>query len=109
MALRRAVLAAFVAFVAAVATVAVRGPRAGAPGARLVSAQELARHAVPGDCWLAIHGGVYDATAYIPRHPAPEAVLTEWCGKEASAAFDGKPHSAAAAALLETLRIGSTR
>ncbi|MBI5247777.1 MAG: cytochrome b5 domain-containing protein [Elusimicrobia bacterium] len=111
MALRRVVQAAFLAFVAAVAWIAVRGPQT--DGLRLIGADELARHAGRADCWLAIHGGVYDVTAYIPSHPAPEKILTDWCGKEASVAFDtkgrGRPHGAAAKALLEGLRVGTLR
>lgn len=102
---------AFIAFAACAATIGVLArlvpPPAPAGGDRAIPASELARHASEADCWLAVEGGVYDVTAYVPSHPAPRAALTDWCGREATGAFAGKPHSAEARALLESLRIGS--
>ena len=74
------------------------------------SLAEVASHARPTDCWMAIHGKVYDVTAYLPDHPSRPEVIEAWCGKEASNAYDtktkGRPHSAAAGRLLETYDIG---
>lgn len=113
MALRRLVKAAFVFFVSACVLVAVRGflaPAARGPG---VDAVELARHASPADCWLAVDGGVFDVTAYLSSHPAPEGLIEPWCGKDASAPFAdkgiGRPHSPEARRALETYRVGVFR
>lgn len=74
------------------------------------SASELTRHATPADCWMAIRGEVYDLTAYLPEHPARLAVVTPWCGREASEAYNtkskGRAHSPQADALLAQYRIG---
>lgn len=106
---------AFIAFAASAATIGVLArlvpPPAPARAERAIPASELARHASAADCWLAVEGGVYDVTDYVLSHPAPRAALTDWCGREATRAFAdkgrGRPHSAGARAVLESLRIGS--
>ncbi|MCM8599080.1 MAG: cytochrome b5 domain-containing protein [Candidatus Accumulibacter sp.] len=71
---------------------------------------EVARHSSAGDCWMAIHGKVYDLTAYLPDHPTRPSVILPWCGKEASEAYrtktKGRPHSAEADRLLAGYQIG---
>lgn len=87
----------------------VDGPAAVAAD-RPVTLAEVARHAEAGDCWMAIDQMVYDFTAYLPQHPAAPALMTAWCGKEASEAYrtktKGRPHSPYADQLLPTYRIG---
>lgn len=77
---------------------------------REIGAAELARHAVPQDCWMAIRGNVYDITTYLPDHPSRPSIIEPWCGKEASEAYDtktkGRKHSPEADALLPKYRIG---
>ena len=85
------------------------------PATATYTLAEIARHDRPGDCWMAIEGHVYDITEYIPRHPAPEKVVTEWCGREATAGMRTKgrsgdrqsDHSARAWRMLERYRIGA--
>lgn len=71
---------------------------------------EVARHARPDDCWMAIDRVVYDFTAYLPRHPAEPDLMTAWCGKEATEAYRtkmrGRPHSPRADQLMQGYRIG---
>lgn len=116
--MKRFLFAAFIAFLACAATIGVLGrlappERPAAAAERALSAEELARHGSAGDCWMAVEGGVYDVTSYVSSHPAPERVLTDWCGKEATEAFltkgAGRPHGEEARALLETFRVGSLR
>lgn len=70
---------------------------------------DLAAHATVSDCWIAVRGEVYDITAYVPLHPSRPQVITAWCGKDATEAFEtkgyGRPHSSAAWALLERYRL----
>ncbi|MCR4294595.1 MAG: cytochrome b5 domain-containing protein [Elusimicrobia bacterium] len=112
--MKRFIYSAFIAFLASVATIALLARLVPAPDSgAAVSVSELARHASAEDCWLAIEGGVYDVTAYVPAHPAPPRALLDWCGREATAAFGdkggGRPHSPEARELLETLRVGTLR
>jgi cytochrome b involved in lipid metabolism len=78
---------------------------------RVIVAAELARHATPQDCWMAIRGSVYDLTSYLPDHPSRPEIIEPWCGKEATQAYEtktkGRPHSSAADQLLPALRIGA--
>ncbi|MBK9363424.1 MAG: cytochrome b5 domain-containing protein [Rubrivivax sp.] len=72
---------------------------------------EVARHATPADCWMAIDGGVYDFSAYLPQHPSDPALIEPWCGREASEAYRtktrGRPHSQRATAMMAGYRMGT--
>jgi cytochrome b involved in lipid metabolism len=74
---------------------------------------KLKRHNSAADCWMAIEGGVYDFTDYISVHPTAPAVLTKWCGQEATEAFNtkgyGSPHSTAARGMLPKYFVGKLR
>ncbi len=78
---------------------------------KVIARTELAKHALPDNCWMAIRGKVYDVSAYLPEHPSRPDLVLPWCGKEATEAYDtktkGRPHSAYADELLATYRIGS--
>lgn len=84
-----------------------------APAAKTYTLKELAQHAQPKDCWMAIGGVVYDFSGYIPQHPAAPEVMTRHCGKEATRAFETKdrdrPHSDYAKSLLAQYRVGVLR
>ena len=71
---------------------------------------EVARHHEAEDCWMAIGGTVYNLTTYLPKHPSNQAVILQWCGKEATEAYKtktkGRPHSSHADQLLSTILIG---
>ena len=104
--------AAFWGVVAALAVGAAISPSVAPADAndRVISAEELAKHARPDDCWMAIRGGVYDITKYLPDHPSRPGVVEPWCGKEATQAYEtktkGRKHSEAADKMLPTYRIG---
>lgn len=119
--MKRFMFACFVAFWSSVLSIwgyaalaagisADQAPAAAAAEVRTVSADELARHNSADDCWMAIDGVVYDFTHYIPDHPTPPVVMTEWCGKEATEPYRtkgyGRPHSRAADAMLPDYRVG---
>jgi cytochrome b involved in lipid metabolism len=77
---------------------------------RLFTMAEVAKHDRTGDCWMVIAGVVYDFTSYLPQHPSDPAIVTPWCGKEATEAYrtktKGRPHSGYADGLLAKYRIG---
>jgi cytochrome b involved in lipid metabolism len=54
-----------------------------------VSSTTLHEHATPNDCWVAIHGSVYDLTEYAPAHAGGAGRITERCGTDATTAYDG--------------------
>lgn len=74
------------------------------------SKADLAKHATPDNCWMAIRGGVYDFSAYLPEHPSRPDLIELWCGKEATEAYNtktkGRPHAPFADELLAKYKIG---
>lgn len=74
------------------------GPTLAATRGKAYSGQEVAAHNKQGDCWLVLHGKVYDITKFIPFHPGGNAIL-QGCGKDATTLFEtrtmgsGTPHS----------------
>jgi len=80
-------------------------------GATTYTIQELAKHSTRDDCWLLIHGKVYDVTSFVSNHPGGEAIL-EGCGKDATQLYEtrpmgsGTPHSQRARDSLENFYIG---
>lgn len=57
-------------------------------GVRIISMQELSRHTVRGDLWMAIYGDVYDISEYAPTHPGGDFFLLQYGGKVADEAYD---------------------
>ena len=57
-----------------------------------VSVSDVGKHGEAIDCWMILNDKVYDVTDYISSHPGGEG-MTEFCGKDATDAFEGKPHS----------------
>jgi cytochrome b involved in lipid metabolism len=54
-----------------------------------ISAQEVAQHDSPGDCWIVFYDSVYDMTQYAYSHPGPgEASIHPWCGLDGTTAYD---------------------
>ena len=114
--MKQFIYSVFIAFVASTATIGILAALSSQPEEfaaekpRLISLQELARHNTASDCWMAIEDNVYNITSYVPTHPAPPKMLTDWCGKEATEAFNtkgyGRPHSPAAQSMLEKYFVG---
>ncbi len=117
--MKKLVYTAFVAFWSIVITLVVlnvllpreRRPATAEPRWTL---QEVASHATPEDCWMAIDGGVYELSEYLPRHPTDLDVIAQWCGREASEAMHtmggrGRDHSDFTWRRLERYRIGALR
>lgn len=54
---------------------------------RNVPKSELQQHGKPDDCWIAIHGFVYDLTDFAEEHPAGAQSIHELAGKDGTEAF----------------------
>ena len=57
-------------------------------GTTPISLNELALHNTPDDCWVAIHGNVYDLTVYAKRHPGGPEWVTDLAGTDGTDAYD---------------------
>ncbi|OWB58551.1 oxidoreductase activity protein [[Candida] boidinii] len=54
---------------------------------KLISVEEFVKHNKPDDCWVVIHGNVYDMTDFIPKHPGGRAPITINAGKDVTDIF----------------------
>ncbi|KAL2918137.1 hypothetical protein HK105_202064 [Polyrhizophydium stewartii] len=55
---------------------------------RTITLDEVAKHNSASDCWVVIHGSVYDLTAFLSEHPGGSKVILKQAGKDATAAFE---------------------
>lgn len=53
-----------------------------------LDAGTIAQHNSQSSCWLIINNKVYDVTNYIPFHPGGTSRITNYCGGEATNAFN---------------------
>eukprot|EP00854_Cymbomonas_tetramitiformis_P019902 gene19902-23809_t len=56
---------------------------------RTIPFAEVAQHNCAGDCWVVIHGRVYDLTEFLGVHPGGSEIILKYAGGDASAAFAG--------------------
>ncbi|KAK2060124.1 oxidoreductase NAD-binding domain-containing protein [Colletotrichum caudatum] len=73
------------------------------------TAKEVAAHREANDCWMVIHGNVYDVTKYVHDHPGGAEVLIEAAGVDASEAFDNAGHSEDAFEIMAEFRVGKLK
>jgi len=48
----------------------------------IFSEDEVSKHCTEDDCWMIIHGGVYDITTYFSYHPGGKRALLKFAGKD---------------------------
>ncbi|KAI8222531.1 NADH-cytochrome b5 reductase 1 [Colletotrichum sp. SAR 10_86] len=73
------------------------------------TAKEVAAHREANDCWMVIHGEVYDVTKYLHDHPGGAEVLIEAGGVDATEAFDNAGHSEDASEIMAEFRVGKLK
>ena len=49
---------------------------------------EVAKHDQESDCWVILHGKVYDVTAFLPDHPGGKKAIMLFAGKDATEEVD---------------------
>ncbi|KAG2411511.1 hypothetical protein HFD88_009067 [Aspergillus terreus] len=49
---------------------------------------DLRNHKSESSCWIAIHGHVYDITKFLGSHPGGKAIILQYAGTDATAAFE---------------------
>ncbi|CAH8294696.1 unnamed protein product [Eruca vesicaria subsp. sativa] len=75
--------------------------------AKLISFHDVAKHKCKNDCWILIHGKVYDVSSFIDEHPGGDNVLLAVTGKDASTDFDDVNHSNEAKDTMKKYYIGN--
>ncbi|XP_010518344.1 PREDICTED: cytochrome B5 [Camelina sativa] len=61
--------------------------------ANLISFHDVCKHKCKNDCWILIHGKVYDISTFMDEHPGGDNVLLAVTGKDASTDFEDVNHS----------------
>ena len=62
------------------------------PGFAKYSASEVSQHNNEYDCWIILHGKVFDITKYLDYHPGGKKILLSMAGKDATEKFGKKIH-----------------
>jgi len=63
---------------------------------------EVAKHDRMDDCWIIIHGKVYNVTEFIPEHPGG-IVITQRAGRDSTVLFESRVHSDHAKAIMKKI------
>jgi cytochrome b involved in lipid metabolism len=71
-----------------------------------LSMDEVSNHAYSYDCWIVIDGVVYNVGSYAKDHPGGDQAIFDYCGEDATAAFEEQGHSDFAHQLLGDFYIG---
>lgn len=71
-----------------------------------VSKAEVAKHKTKSDCWIIIHGKVYDVTKYSRDHPGGPDALYEVGGQDATSAYEDVGHSEDAREIMHAYLVG---
>jgi cytochrome b involved in lipid metabolism len=73
---------------------------------------EVAKHNTNTNCWIIVNSKVYNISNYASSHPGGTRNILDYCGKEATVAFDtkgnkGQPHSTSANNMLDQYFVGN--
>lgn len=55
---------------------------------KIITNQELAKHTSEKDCWVAVHGKVYNLTNFLDEHPPGAQSILDYAGTDATEIFD---------------------
>jgi fatty acid desaturase/cytochrome b involved in lipid metabolism len=78
----------------------------GAGDARVFTPTEVERHCLPTDGWLTCHGGVYDVTSFINKHPGGD-IIALGLGRDCTILIESYHPAGRPDAVMEKYRIGT--
>jgi L-lactate dehydrogenase (cytochrome) len=53
-----------------------------------LTGEEVAKHSSKDDCWVIVHGKVYDVTEFLPEHPGGMNIILKYAGKDATEEYE---------------------
>jgi cytochrome b involved in lipid metabolism len=62
-------------------------PHSAYANAHDVTLAELQSHNTRGDCWLCVHGVVYDVSRFMPYHPGGTKIIEQYAGRDCTPAY----------------------
>lgn len=71
--------------------------------------EEIRKHDKNGDFWIVFHGGVYDVSEWMYRHPGGAEILIEAWGQDASEFYDSIGHTDEGWLLTYAFKIGTVQ
>lgn len=74
---------------------------------RAISREEVRLHNNEKDCWIIVHGKVYDITRYLCDHPGGVEIVIGHAGEDATTDYDDVGHTGEAHTILEKFIIGT--
>lgn len=54
----------------------------------MINFKEISKHQSAEDCWIILHGKVYDVTNFLKEHPGGKNVILAHAGQDGTIAFD---------------------
>lgn len=72
---------------------------------RMIGDDELRSHNSENDCWIVVHGNVYDVSKF-KTHPGGFTILAANAGKDATEGFEDAQHTPTALTLMKDYYIG---
>jgi len=73
---------------------------------KVYTLEECSKHRSEKDCWLIIHGKVYDVTKFLDEHPGGYDIVVAASGKDGTEDFEEIGHSSTAKEMLADYYIG---
>jgi len=67
------------------------------------------KHNTVQDCWVILHGKVYDVTNYLSLHPGGKQLIFRSAGKDITDDFEGMFHSIKARDIMEKYEVGALK
>jgi len=55
---------------------------------KMYTLEDVAKHNAEDDCWVILHGEVYDVTKFLPDHPGGKRAIMMYAGKDCTTEFD---------------------
>ncbi|KAL2345936.1 hypothetical protein Fmac_007221 [Flemingia macrophylla] len=77
-----------------------------ASNSKTLAFEEVAKHNHKNDCWIIVHGKVYEVTPVLDDHPGGDEVLLTATEKDATIDFEDVGHSDSAIEMMEKYFIG---